>query len=174
MRATSWEKLRLYYVNVTIFSVWFRQLMHYSFSQSEFDKSVKRSLEVYNNSIFERCHSVLSRITLEFIFLLFSLEPPDGTEVWDCLSWISLGILETVLSGWHPPGALIPPDQNLVIINVLLHSGSGSTEPMVGYTQREDKMTIRKATLEQRGTRYGTALSDKHCGAGGSQLREIR
>lgn len=50
--------------------------MHYSFSQSKFDKSVKPSLLVYHNSELERCHGVLNRrLTLEFIFLLFSLNP---------------------------------------------------------------------------------------------------
>lgn len=146
--------------------------MCYSFSPSESDKSVKPGLLVYNNSVFERCHGVLNRRpALEFIFLLFRLEPPDGTEVWDCLSWIPLGNLETVLSGWHPPGVLIPSDQNLSIINALLHSDPGSAESAVGHPQREDKMTIRKATLEQRGTGCGAALSDTV--ELGTQLREI-
>lgn len=34
-------------------------------------------------------------------------------------------------------------------------------------------MTIRKATLEQRGTGRGAVLSDRHCGAGDSQLGKI-
>lgn len=147
--------------------------MCYSFSPSESDKSVKPGLLVYNNSVFERCHGVLNRRpALEFIFLLLRLEPPDGTEVWDCLSWIPLGNLEMVLSGWHPPGVLIPSDQNLLIINVLLHSGPGSAESAVGHPQREDKMTIKEGYPGAKGNRvWGSFV--RHCGAGDSQLREI-
>lgn len=90
---------------------------------------------------------------------------------------------ETVCLGFHwaiwkwcsladtPPGVLIPSDQNLSIINALLHSDPGSAESAVGHPQREDKMTIRKATLEQRGTGCGAALSDTV--ELGTQLREI-
>lgn len=102
---------------------------------------------------------------LEFMFLLFKLELPEGTEVWECLSWISSDILETVLTGSHPVGVLIPSDQNLLIINVLLQSGPGSTESAVGYMQREDKMTIRTSTLEKERPGCGPALSDRVHGA---------
>jgi len=55
---------------------------------------------------------------------------------------------------------------------VLLQSGPGPTESAVGYTQKEDKMTTRRSTLEKSRTGCGPALSDRQRGAD-SRLEEI-